>query len=232
MLSTISDRMRQYLPTCPQFLVDLTMPYAQDLIDDADYNLEGKSYYDLKGGGQFLVKRRGEFGQNLDYKWLKMVMDDGSDKLRSLFEECRSKAMNSCSYLRLLGESEVRGCLVQQTERCPNSPKTELTYEMYLKGKEICEKIEVNGSYETVEKCFQVVGKVEKLPLLSEVCTWEPPAETPAASISTGQLLRTVWGAWCLLKAIDKFRKEGTVNKVQGVALTAISLYSFYRVIV
>jgi len=164
------------------------------------------------------------FWPKLPKNGIKMVVDDGTDKLKSVVENCWRKVIDNCKYLSTLGSSAVKACVEQHGDRCePLSVKTELTYNYYLQGNEVCESLQVNGLSEKVEKCFQPVAELQKLPLLSEICTWDPPKYT-ASMPKEDQAFFTAVAIGSVFLAYNRFSKQGTCNKVAGVALSAIAL--------
>lgn len=228
MLSEISDKMRQNLPNCPARFVDEILSLANGLIAQEEFSLSSFGSFHYGSGTKYSYSYMGQFRNDTTQNAIKMVLDDGTDKLKPVVDKCLGQISKSCGYQSILGESAVKECVVQQAATCQAvSPKTQMVYEFWTEGKEVCESLEVNGSFDKVVRCFKPVGELEKLPLLSEICTWNPPAHTPPILSSTNQMIVTAIGAGSLFLAINRFGKEGICNKAAGLALSAVSLGSF-----
>jgi len=254
MLSTISDQMRQYLPNCPKILVEALMPDAQKVYNQEEFSATSLTSFRYGNGTRCSFSFMGQFSKNvteylpepkfrqveqadvdlrgLSQNGIKLILDDGTDKLSSVVENCFKGIKKACDYLKLSPKfdfklPEEKECIAQYAQKClALSPKTEMIYEMYMQGSQVCESLEVNGLSEKVVQCFEPIRGMEKLPLLSEVCNWDPPAYKPP-ELGDYQGFFTATAVGSLFLAYNRFSKQGICNKIAGVAMSAIALGSF-----
>ncbi|MBS0630140.1 MAG: hypothetical protein JSS30_07980 [Verrucomicrobia bacterium] len=213
------DILAQFRSNATDYLIEPELPAElAESMEPSDDNLMKIMEFALKA----------KFLPGLPKNGIKVVIDDGTDKMKGVVDKCWNQIAKSCSYLESLGKEAITGCVYEQAPRCENlSPKTEMVYKAWLKGTEFCEGLEANGSIESVERCFQPVGELTQLPLLSEVCTWDPPKYVrnsgllPAIERLTF-LTATVGTAYF---AYQQFRKHGLCKT--GVGLSALSLGCF-----
>lgn len=233
--NTISTRLRDALPPCPASIVELALDQAKGLYGRLLTKLSDSE--NLSSGGFSKILRCEPQGSS-NCLQLEFI---------PLFERTVEKVQKNAFSWTVWGDSYKEVKRIAELTTKVSQPKSTLNsfffgdsqsliHRFWAEGSgdKICESLGAANSREVFTKCYESTGSLEKLPLLSEVCTWTPSIEqiksleAPSYSfLSAFQVVKCGVGTVALLKAAQNLRAKGTVNKVRGCAWAVFSAAAF-----